>query len=180
LLVLLYLTTLHQIFHFDIVTDVCNNVTVFKSVKSSFSNTKLYQFLEMTSFALNNGLFLIILIVVNLKIVTKLRQSMNLKLKMVGNSAKKIRRSKAKLTITIISDCCNTILGHFCILLYYILKNSLTFGFPYDGIVWSAVYFSYFLKFFIFYYFNMRFRTNANRKVAKIKILIRSILIRSI
>jgi hypothetical protein len=170
---LLSLTTAHKVFQYEI--QLKDNY--YEIEKSNFGNSKLYKDLEIASFALNNGLFLLILIFLDLKIIKKSRSNVSLKVKMTnfsgnGKNEIKARESQAKLTKMIVIDCANTIACHLVIVIYYILKSTLPDGFPYDSQTWLVVLASYIGKFFIFFRFNKRFRENANEKLAKLKSLV--------
>jgi hypothetical protein len=184
LLALMCATTSHKIFRYEIQPQTANyalnNQTIYEIVKTGFGLSRFYKDVEILSFALNNGLFLLALIYLNFRIVRKSRSNINVKLKITRGRGQRTEKTveecakaaKAKLTKMIVLDCFNTILGHFLIVTYYTLKNTLAGGFPYDGPIWSVIYFSFFFKFFIFFYFNKRFRQNANKKVAKFKLII--------
>jgi hypothetical protein len=175
LIVLLVITTSHQIFYFDLVPyyDTTNNSTLYKRFQSSFSQTQTYKILDVLSFTLNNGLFLIILIVLDLAILKKLRESMNRKIKINTGNAEQLRRYKVKLTKTMIYDCSNSICCHFSIVLSFVLENSLSDGFPFIGPVWTLVYLTYINKFFIFFFFNKRFRLVVDRRFSKLKLFVK-------
>jgi hypothetical protein len=173
LFLLLSLTTAHKLFQYEI----RERDNSYKNKKSDFGNSKLYKDLEIASFALNNVLFLLILIFLDLKIIKKSRSNVSLKVKMTSDSENRMssiqaRESQDKLTKMIVIDCANTIACHLVIVFYYLLKSTLSDGFPYDPILWLVVYSSYIGKFFIYFQFNKKFRLNANQKLAKLKFLV--------
>jgi hypothetical protein len=174
LFLLLSLTTAHKVFQYEI-QQTDNNY--YRIVKSDFGNSKLYKNLEIASFALNNGLFLLILIFLDLKMIKKSRSNVSLKVKMTnfganGKNEIKARESQAKLTKMIVIDCANTIACHLVIVIYYILKSTLPGGFAYDPLLWLIVISTYIGKFFIFFQFNKRFRQSVNEKLAKLRSLL--------
>jgi hypothetical protein len=168
LFVLLSLTTSHKVFQYEIQSKwnvaIGSNETgffFFQGVRTPFGNSKFYKYIEIVSFALNNGLFLVILIFLDLKILKKSRSSISVKLKIATcQNEIKVRESMAKLTKMIVIDCANTIVCHLVIVFYYLLKSTLPGGFPYDEPLWLIVFSSYIAKFAIFFKFNKRFREN--------------------
>jgi hypothetical protein len=150
LLLLMGATTSHKLFQFEIKMfgDLANSTVYYyyyyKSVKTPFY--------------------------LNVRILKQSLSNINAKIRMTrGARSDQVRESKAVITKMIVIDCSNTIVGHAFIVFYYVLKSSLNGGFPYDGLIWFIVSISYFLKFFIFFYFNKRFRANVNRKLARLK-----------
>jgi hypothetical protein len=169
LLALLSFTTSQKVFRnqMDVYVNA-ENQTIYRIVLTPFSNTDFYKILEVLSFSLNNGLCLLILIVMDLLILIKLRKNLNMKLKLTNNITE-VNRSKVELTKTIFLDCFNSIICHFCIVLFYVLRNTLESGFSSHTPFWLVVYFSYSFKFFIFYFFNRRFRHNVCKKMSRLK-----------
>jgi hypothetical protein len=169
--VTLAITTSHQIFYSYIIADYypTQQATFYRTVKTRFSDSKVYNVIEIASFSLNNGLFLIILTLLNAMIVRKVQLNLDNKMKMTkAASGEKNKRTRAKLLRMVFFDCGNTIVCHLAIVLYFILFNTQPAGFRASGIVWSAVYFSFGLKFFILYYFNKRFRFSVKKKISKL------------
>jgi hypothetical protein len=171
----LALTNCHFLFAFQIIpyTDVnANNATYYEAFKTAFGESKLYKFLDITLFLLTNGIFLVVLTLLNAAIVIKIRASLSNKIKMTRND-RKARRSKAKLTKMVFVDCANTAVCHFSILIFYIKLNFFANdNSPLTSLLLVIVDASFGFKFFFFYLFNQRFRAVLILKIKNFKNLI--------
>jgi hypothetical protein len=165
MLIFVVFTSVHEIFQSRIQAVEANS---YKLVRTNFGQSQVYKCLDIASVALNNGIFSAVLVIFDVLIILELRSSLNRKLRMAveANKSEQLRRSRAKLTKTMILECLNTTLCHLLIILYFILDNTLPEGVTGSGqFISTLVLICFSLKFGIFYSFNKRFRMLANRKL---------------
>ena len=75
----------------------------------------------------------------------------------------KARESSNRLVLMVLMDCSNTIVGRLSIVIYYYVNTYapqfIAHTMPFmSSLAFLLVYLSYSLKFFLFYFFNKRFR----------------------
>lgn len=132
---------------------------------------------------------LVILLILNILIARKMQETLNKKKRMtsIGQSApsmtptsipdvaestsaklttsKKSKESKNRTTKMVLTDCLNSFVGRFPLLVYFILSNALdaqVFGRikpVFSTLTFICVYAAYGAKFFIYLNFNKKFRT---------------------
>lgn len=136
-----------------------------------FKNSKIFHidfivqnatYLDIITFSIRDGLFLVLLLVTNGLISWKANKNLKKKMHIVNDNLKKnARRSQNRMTIMILADCTNSIVGRVPILCLFIIKFadiSLIQIYPLTSICSLAVFLAYTLKFFIYFKFNKRFR----------------------
>jgi len=175
-----------QLFQFDI-KFYSSHYIVVKNMKNFFSTT--FKVIEVTAFTIRDGIFLILLFVLNYFLYRKFRICMENKRKMVKysqptvgiktntainsnnreklnttSSANQIQAEKAKNSMNkmILFCCLNSTFERFPIFLAFLLKNITGNDneafFIMIKVATIMVRTAYILKFFIYYYFNHRFR----------------------
>lgn len=135
-----------------------------------FFQTRMVVF-EIYSFMVRDGLLLVILLVVNYKIAMKIRANLRNKMALKGGgrlsrggsqSSNSVGETqKTNLTKMILADCANSTLGRLPILVYFLINNiwaKLETSFPFKSLCAFAIYLSFLMKLFLYYYFNKRFR----------------------
>jgi hypothetical protein len=129
---------------------------------------EIYSFMDLL---VRDGLLLAILLVVNYKIGMKIRANLRNKMALKGGgrlgrggsqSSNSVRETqKTNLTKMILADCANSTLGRLPILVYFLINNiwaKLETSFPFKSLCAFAIYLSFLMKLFLYYYFNKRFR----------------------
>ena len=144
---------------------------------SDFANSNRFYF-DMIAFSIRDGLFLFILIVLNVIIAFKVKLSLKKKMEIVkeATAIEKTKRSQQRMTIMVLADCINFSLGRISIFCLFVIRNvnkTLTVLYPLTSTLSFLAFLSYFLKFFIYLKFNKRFRNVAYKKLPFLKSLIK-------
>ena len=147
-----------------------------------FTNIDLYYldfvisnqiYFDLIAFSIRDGLLLLILILLNVIIAWKVKSSLRKKMSIVKEttSIEKMQRSQHRMTIMVLADSVNSIVGHIPLLCVFILRN-LNLS-PISSAFFLFTFLSYFLKFFIFLKFNKRFRIVALQKLPFLKLILK-------
>jgi hypothetical protein len=154
---------LYQLFQHDIVE---KEMGKYFDAPTDFSRTQLSYILELSTFILRDVVLVIVLILINVLMVIEVKKSLNKKLEITsinGNNNYKstsIKRSQRKLTKMVITDSLIGFFSRLTTVIYFLLKDVhdqyLLKLFLYT--VFLIITLSYGAKFFIYYYFNRRFR----------------------
>lgn len=147
-----------------------------------FKNSKIFHinfivqniaYFDIITFSIRDGLFLVLLLITNGLIAYKAKRNLKKKMHIVNDSLKQnARRSLNRMTIMILADCTNSIVGRVPILCLFIIKFAdirLVQVYPLTSICSLAVFLAYTLKFFIYFKFNKRFRLVFIQKIPYIK-----------
>jgi hypothetical protein len=126
-------------------------------------------YFDLIAFSIRDGLFLFILIILNVIIAWKVKSSLRKKMNIVreATSIEKTKRSQHRMTIMVLADCINLALGRIPIFCLFVIRNvnkPISVIYPLSSTLSLAVFLSYFLKFFIYFKFNKRFRLVAYQK----------------
>lgn len=126
-------------------------------------------YFDLVTYSIRDGVLLTILLVLNTLIGWQVRQSMKKKMTIVsGSSIEKTKKSEQRMRIMVFADCLNTALGRIPIFSLFVIRNvnrPLTVIAPLGSLCSLAVFLSYFLKFFIYFHFNKRFRLVAYKRL---------------
>ena len=139
---------------------VINDKIIYIYKDTEFRKTVLFKIIELTVFSIRDGVLLIILIILNILIYFQVVKAIINK-RNILKSNNQIPIKSAKVTVMVIFGCLNNIMGRTPILIDFILINAIGWN---DTIAivnkfaCLAVYISYFFKFFLFLFFNQRFK----------------------
>ena len=133
-------------------------------------------YFDLIAFSIRDGLFLFVLIVLNVIIAYKVKSSLKKKMEIVkeATAIEKTKRSQQRMTIMVLADCINFSIGRIPIFCLFVIRNvnkTITVLYPLTSTFSFLAFLSYFLKFFIFLKFNKRFRLVALQKLPFLKIL---------
>jgi hypothetical protein len=125
---------------------------------------------DLITFSIRDGLLVLILIILNVIIAFKFKSNLKKKMAIVKETTtlKKMQRSQQRMSIMVLADSINSIVGRIPILCLFVLRN-LNLN-PINSAFFLGAFLSYFLKFFIFLKFNKRFRIVAFQKLPFIKL----------
>lgn len=127
------------------------------------------KYFDIVTYSIRDGLLLAVLIVLNFMISLNVKKSLARKMTIQKEKVKdRVKRSQNKLTIMVLADCINSIIGRIPIFALFIIKNvykPLTVIVPLSSLCSLAVFLSYFLKFFLYFNFNKRFRQIVCQKI---------------
>ena len=149
-----------------------------------FTNTNLFYldfvisnriYFDLITFSIRDGLLVSILIILNVIIAFKVKSNLKKKMAIVKvNSTqqlniKKMQKSQQRMSIMVLADSVNSIVGRIPLLILFVLRNiNLN---PIASAFFLFTFLSYFLKFFIFLKFNKRFRIVALQKLPFLKFI---------
>jgi hypothetical protein len=160
--------------------------------KTSFSEWPLTKWIIMLSFFLRDFVYVIILIILNSMIFYKVRksirhkkfiQNININVSNTNEAGEprktssldtKFKRTNLSLKMMIIIGNLNNLIGRISILLYFILDTTIchykniTLGEIMFNLIIFCVYFSYLIKFFLYYITNKTFRSILKAYILKI------------
>ena len=129
-------------------------------------------YFNLITFTIRDGLVLVILLISNVLLGWQVRKNLKKKLTIVENgSREKTLKSQQRITVMVLADCINSLIGRVPMLLLYLLLyfdhgfKYITDVFPVQSVTSLAVYLSYLFKFFIYFKFNKRFRLVACDKL---------------
>lgn len=122
-------------------------------------------YFNLITFTIRDGLILGILLISNVLLGWQVRKNLKKKLTIVENgSREKTLKSQQRITVMVLADCLNSLIGRVPMLLLYFLLYFdpvicyTTDLLPVQSVTSLAVYLSYLFKFFIYFKFNKRFR----------------------
>ena len=127
-------------------------------------------YFDLITFSIRDGLLVLILIILNVIIAIKVKSNLKKKIAIVRETTtlKKMQRSQQRMSIMVLADSVNSIVGRIPILCLFVLRN-LNLN-PINSAFFLGAFLSYFLKFFIFLKFNKRFRIVAYQKLPFLKL----------
>ena len=127
-----------------------------------------FNVLIILSFAFSYGVLAFILTIINFLIVFKIRSSLTNESVLGPNITAKRRVAEKKLTRLILTDCFIIIASRLPIFIGFVLMSTIDYSdFPLLGLSNTFLLISYFLKFFIFYNFNNKFKCETKKLFSK-------------
>lgn len=141
-----------------------NNVTnELECLRSEFQDTISFKLLSSIAFGFYYGFMMLILVIVNVLIAIKIRRNSAAATAITKNSTAKRKSSEKRLTLLVLFDCCNLMIGRLPMIIYFFLSTFEIIE-PYFGsFTIMSILISYNFKFFIFFKFNSRFRNEVKR-----------------
>lgn len=154
----------YQYFQFKIVVDPNSNSTShFHVDNTEFQQSVASKILFIISFSISNCFLIFLLVIVNFVTLAKLRKKLN---NPKSSSTNKRDRMEKKMTKLILIDSFVVFFGRIPLFVYFVLNAQgklFSSNIPWSGMANSLMIVSFFLKFFIFYSFNKRFKTETIR-----------------
>lgn len=157
---------LHQIFQRIIVRSSQDEYLL---VTSDFNNMKASFILDIMAYTVRDGIFVIILVALNVYLLVIVRRNLAQKRKILTNKKsnikdpreKKIKQSEKKLVKMVLTDSLVYFLSRMIILVFMVFSRLFTIAcwFEIFDIVNILKELSYGIMFFIYFHFNKRFRT---------------------
>jgi hypothetical protein len=137
-------------------------------------------YFDLIAFSIRDGLFLFILIVLNVIVAWKVKLSLRKKINTLNEASaiKKTKKSQKIIITMVLADSINFTLGRipiFCLFLIRNVNKSISLLYPFTSTLSFLAFLSYFLKFFIYFKFNKRFRFVAYKKVPFLYFLLKLI-----
>ena len=160
-----------KVFEIDKNNRVINERTIYLLLDSDFVESSFKKIYEQCIYLTRDGFYLIILIVMNILILILVNQSIKKK-RYLTERSRKVSNTRNRSTLMILITNLNFIFGRAPILVVFIVKNNQKWNETlvlFCSLAVLFVYVSFMLNFFVFYFFNNRFKKLLNEKLKIIK-----------
>ena len=144
-----------------------NDTTItYECESTDFGTSIVSNALSISEFIISNALLIILLVLINIRIIYKLKKKSQNRVgvQVQGDQSSSRKDADSKLMKLIVADCCNIVIGRMPYIIFtigYILPISALSSYWFESLVTFTIlpiYFSYIVKFFLFYGLNNRFR----------------------